>query len=276
MKILACQIDIPKLTTVAKRDSHINNIVVKIRQCLAHGTTDLVVLPELCSINYSRAAFDNLNDLAEPLDGYTYTVFREVAIEYNVVIVYGIPRISKDGYKITQVAIGTDGLIIGHFDKLHIAQFGYSMEKEYYQRGDHLFVFEHKGVKIAPIICYDIRIPELTRALVINHGVELLLHCGAYGRDESFDSWHQFIVTRAIENQIYVLSLNRAGQKFGHSILCKPWVDKQNPPITFPEHDEAMISLDIDSSVIAKTREKYTFLVDRFDSYEDLQVINGR
>jgi len=50
---------------------------------------------------------------------------------------------------------------------------------------------------------------------VSHHDVDLILHVGAYARDESFYSWHAFAVTRAVENQFFVLSLNRAGTHFG-------------------------------------------------------------
>ncbi len=275
MKILACQIDVPRLTTASERDDHVNIIAEKICRCLSQEHADLVVLPELSSIDYSRAAFDNLSELAESLDGPTYSVFRELCVEFQTAVVYGIPRLRDDGYRITQVALGADGTILGHFDKLHIAQFGYSMEKEYFQKGDHLFVFKHKGINIAPVICYDIRIPELTRTLVINHDVQLVLHCGAYGRDESFDNWHDFVKTRALENQIYLLSLNRAGKNYGHSLFCGPWSDQQNPAFEFPQHDEALIYLEIDPATITKTRENYSFLADRFKSYADLNVIKS-
>ena len=67
--------------------------------------------------------------------------------------------------------VGPDGeSCAGHYDKLHLAQYGASMEKEYFNRGNHLFhLFEVNGFRLSPIICYDIRIPELSRTLVVDH-----------------------------------------------------------------------------------------------------------
>lgn len=266
-RLLACQIAIPPITTVRDRDRHMDKTALKIRERLGKEQADIVVLPELSGIDYSRTAFDNLDALAEPLDGPSFEVLRELAREFGVTIVYGIPRRGDGDFRISQVAVGRDGQIIGFFDKLHIAQYGLSIEKEYFARGEHLFVFEHEGIKIAPIICYDIRIPELTRTLVLQHGVQLILHCGAYSRDESFYSWHDFVVSRAMENQIYVLSLNRAGRGFGNSLFCGPWVDEAAPAIAFPPFDEAMQFLEVDPVTIETIRKRYSFLTDRLSDY---------
>ena len=266
-RLLACQLAIPCVSSVGERDRHLEETARKIRERLAREPVDLVVLPELSGIDYSRAAFDNLEALAEPLDGPSFEVLRELARDFGVAIVYGIPRRGEGDYRISQVAVGADGEIIGFFDKLHVAQYGASIEKEYFARGEHLFVFEHEGIKIAPIICYDIRIPELTRTLVLRHGAQLILHCGAYSRDESFYSWHDFVVSRAMENQVYMLSLNRAGADFGNSLFCGPWVDENAPAVAFPAFEEAMLTLEVDPTRIETIRKRYSFLSDRLEDY---------
>lgn len=272
-RLLACQIAVPPVATVRERDRHLDDTAQKIRERLRREPADLVVLPELSAIDYSRAAFDSLDALAEPLDGPSFEVLRELARDFGVAIVYGIPRRGDGDYRISQVVVGADGEIIGYFDKLHIAQYGASIEKEYFARGEHLFVFEHGGLKIAPIICYDIRIPELTRTLVLQHGAQLILHCGAYSRDESFYSWHDFVVSRAMENQVYMLSLNRAGADFGNSLFCGPWVDETAPAVAFPDFEEAMLSLEVDLTRMETIRKRYSFLADRLDDYGALDKL---
>ena len=267
LKVLACQIDVPAGRTVSERDRHLDRVAAKIRTRLRERRHDLVVLPELSSIDYSRASFDNLDILAEPLEGPSLERFGPLAREFGVTIVYGIPRRGVDAYYISQVAVDESGDPIGHFDKLHLAQYGASMEKSYFSRGDHLFVFRYRGITIAPIICYDIRIPELTRTLAIDHGVQLVLHCSAHFRDESFHSWHHFSVCRAVENQIYLLSLNRAGENYGNSIFCTPWIDEHSPGLRFPQTAERFESVGVDADVIERVRRKYSLLDDRVDDY---------
>lgn len=270
LKLLACQIEIPAITTAAERDRHLEQVAERIRARLGRQRLDLVVLPELSSIDYARPAFERLDVLAEPLDGPSFQVMSRLARDCAVGVVYGIARRAGDGYRITQVAVGPDGALIGAFDKLHIAQYGASFEKEFFERGERLFLFELKGLKIAPIICYDIRIPELARTLALRHGAQLILHCGAYARDESFHSWHAFVVARAMENQVYVLSLNRAGADFGSSLFCGPWVDEATPAIGFPPAKEAMRLLEVDPTRIETVRQRYSFLADRLADYDAL------
>ena len=267
LSILACQIEVSAASTVSGRDRHLDRVAAEIRTRLRKRRHDLVVLPELSSIDYSRASFDNLDLLAEPLEGPSLERFGPLAREFGVAIVYGIPRRGVDACYISQVVVDDSGAPIGHFDKLHLAQYGASMEKDYFSRGDHLFVFRHRGITIAPIICYDIRIPELTRTLAVTHGVQLVLHCSAHARDESFHSWHHFSVCRAVENQIYFLSLNRAGERYGNSIFCPPWVDEHNPGLRFPQTAEKFETIEVDAAVIERVRKTYPFLADRAEDY---------
>ena len=260
------------MTTAAERDRHLDRVASKIRAHLQRRRHDLVVLPELSSIDYARVSFDNLDVLAEPLDGPSFQLFGGLAREFGVVIVYGLARRDADGYRISQVAVGPGEKPIGHFDKLHIAQFGDSMEKDYFTRGDRLFVFEHCGVTMAPIICYDIRMPELTRSLAVDHGVQLILHCAAHGRDETFYSLHHFSVARAIENQVYFLTLNRAGEHYGSSLFCTPWVDESHPPLRFPAAAETFKTIEVDTALIESVRKNYPLLIDRIDDYSSICV----
>lgn len=270
VNLLACQVSVPRMATAVERDAHVAAAINRIRTSLDSGPVDLVVLPELSSIDYSRASFECLDGLAEPLDGPTAEAFGALAAEIGAAVLFGIARRSGDRFHITQVALGPDGQYLTHYDKLHLANFGLSTESEFFAAGDHLATFEAAGLRFAPIICYDIRFPELARTLVADHGADVILHCGAYGRDESFPTWHAFVTTRAMENQVPVLSLSRAGSMFGGSIHCPPWVDDDHPPVLFPDHDEAFIRIEVDTAETAAARQRYGFLRDRLPSYVDL------
>ena len=269
--VLACQIAIPPMTTAAERDAHLARLVSLLREALTRSPADLVVLPELSSLAYARETFEHLDTLAEPLDGPSFDAFRPIAVDFETTVLFGTARRDADSYLISQIAIGPDGELAGHFDKLHRADFGFSTESDFFtEAGEAVFTFDCGGVRFAPIICYDIRFPELTRTLVLDHEADVILHCGAYGRDESFESWHSFVTTRAMENQVPFLSLNRAGELYGDSIFCGPWVDADHPPIRFPAHDEALVSIVIDPADTDSVRRRYGFLRDRRESYSDL------
>ncbi|MES0812991.1 carbon-nitrogen hydrolase family protein [Roseibium sp. SCPC15] len=268
LSLLACQISIPPMKTAAERDAHLEESVAKVRAKLAtEPAVDLVVLPELSSIDYSRETFSCLNDLAETLEGASFQAWRKVAQEFGVHVSYGFPRADRNGPFISVGVVGPNGTLKGYYDKLHLAQYGASMEKEYFNRGNHLFAFEVNGFRLAPIICYDIRIPELSRTLVIDQNVDVLLHCGAYYRDESFHTWHAFAVARALENQVFFLSLNRAGKTYGNSLFCLPWQDENTLPLSFAETEEDFRVITINKATLKKARSDYTFLKDRLEHY---------
>ena len=273
LTLLACQIAIPSTTTAEARDRHLADSAAKVRQHLADQPADLVVLPELSSVDYSRAAFDQMDEIAEPLDGSSFHAWRAVAIEFGVHIAYSFPRRDDTGTYISIAVVTPDGTLAGHYDKLHMCQYGASMEKDYFRAGDHIFTFKINGLTISPIVCYEIRIPELSRTLTLKHGVDLILHCGAYFRDESFKTWHDFTTTRAMENQIFLLSLNRAGETFGNSAFCWPWMDENTPPVSFAATEEDFRYIAIDKQQQRQAREDYTFLKDLLPDYDALQVM---
>ena len=272
LTILACQIDVPSTATVSERDAHLARSVEKVvRQLKATDSPiDLAVLPELSSINYSRETFENLSVLAEDLRGTSFEAWRQVARDHEVHIAYSFPRCTQEGTFISLAVVAPSGDLVGHYDKLHLAQYGASTEKEFFTRGNHLFVFEINNFRLAPIICYDIRIPELSRTLVVDHNVDVILHCGAYFRDESFHTWHPFVITRAVENQVYLLSLNRAGTTYGQSVFCPPWQDETTRPVSFDETKEDFRILSLQRGILADARHRYTFLQDRHEDYRTL------
>jgi len=272
LNLLACQVDIPCITTTHERDAHLAALAVKVRRQLDNAPADVVVLPELASIDYSRATFAALDVLAESLDGASFQTWARIAVDYQVSIVYGFARRDNAGFYIAVGVVNPQGQLLGHYDKLHLAQYGASMEKEYFTAGDHLLVFDVHGLRLAPIICYDIRIPELARTLVVQHGVDAIIHCGAYYRDPSFHTWHDFAITRALENQCYLVSVNRAGPHYGNSIFCAPWHDETALPETFAAHAEEFRRVTLCRAQLDAARQTYSFLADRLPDYAQLRV----
>lgn len=268
LSVLACQIQIPHTNSVHERDQHLETVSAKVRQSLNNQHSDLVVFPELSSIDYSRDSFEALSELAEGKYGKSYEVWSRLAKEHQTTVVYGFARKNSGRFFISVGVVAPSGELLGVYDKIHLAQFGASMEKEYFDHGCSMVTFSLNGFVIAPIICYDIRIPEMSRALAIDHDVDMILHTGAYYRDESFYSWHHFAITRAIENQIYLLSLNRAGKNFGSSIICAPWVDENCPTQVLSEHEEVFERFEVSRQSIDHARKQYSFRKDRLSHYD--------
>jgi nitrilase len=118
------------------------------------------------------------------------------------------------------------------------------------------------GFKVGMAICYDIRFPELTRRLVLEKEIVLLLHLGGWPRDAAFHTWHTFVITRAVENSIYIMSTNRAGTHNGCSIFCPPFVDDVSRPLTLGDEEGVLVGK-VDMERLEEIRSTYPFFKDR-------------
>ncbi len=270
--LIACQIDVPEILTIADRDAHVDRVATALdAELTENGSADLAVLPELSTLHYSRACFDKLPSLAEKVeDSPSLKRLGTVSKKHGIAIQVGMARLGEAGkFHISQVFIGADGLPFDIYDKLHIAQFGESMEKEYYASGDRMSVVDINGFRYATIICYDMRSPDLSRNLVLRHGADVILHPTAFYRDETFHTWAAFATTRAVENQVFFASINRAGTGFGYSKLIPPWVDET---VDVPELGigEQFARFKINRSAIDHARANYSFLADVRDDYTTL------
>jgi len=189
LTVLACQASVPPVQIPSDRDAHVRALCDRIGRYLdGTDTVDIIVLPELCTMEYSAGAFSHLDSLAEPIDGPSTQAFSQLAQESGAMVVFGMARSTRRGFAISQLVVDGAGQMVGCYDKMHLCHYGTSTEKEFFQAGERVVFFDLKGWRIAPIICYDIRIPELSRTLAVDYDVNLLLHCGVYFRDESFSS----------------------------------------------------------------------------------------
>ncbi len=272
MKILTYQPLITQVKSAAQKHAHVRNIVRFLEAaCQQEPNIDLILLPELTTIEYSSDSFANLSELTEPLLGETFTEMAVLAKKVGCAVSYGFPQIKNGNYFISQAVVGPSGECVADYSKLHLAQFGASMEQDYFSRGSKLAVFEWEGVRFGIIICYDFRFSDLIKVLVNTHQVDVILHPVAFTKDGSFASWHHFVICRALEYQVYFLSINRAGEMWGHSILCPPWIDDRIHPTILSEKEEAHV-FTIDKSEIRSAREIYPFRQDRLADYSVLGI----
>lgn len=263
IKVAGIQLDVKN--TVSKEDKEIN-IKKAITFIKTVDSSDLIVLPELFTIGYTREAFEKLPELADTKDSETISRFCELAKEKNSFIVFGFAEKAADKYYNSIAIINNKGNLVDIYRKKHIPQFGDCIEKEFFERGNKIITFDLKGVKIGVINCYDIRFPEFTRKLALEENIDLLIHASAFPKDDAFPSWHPFVITRAIENQIYILSITRAGKNFGNSIFCPPWINWEIKPIVLDD-SEKILKVSIDTDIIKKVRETYQFRKDKLEKY---------
>ncbi|WP_017471274.1 carbon-nitrogen family hydrolase [Amphibacillus jilinensis] len=218
MKIAIIQMDI------AFGDPEANRRYVKqqIEQTLAETAVDLFVLPELWTTGYDLARFDQL---AEPGGEITIAFLANLAKQYQVYFVAGsIANAKKSGYYNTLIVINRQGEWVKQYDKAHL--FRLMEEEKFLQQGDQDGLFMIDEQKAAAVICYDIRFPEWIRAHMLN-GAKVLFVVAEWPASR-IDHWRTLLVSRAIENQCYVVACNRVGADpknvfGGHSMFIGPW-----------------------------------------------------
>ena len=131
------------------------------------------------------------------------------------------------------------------------------------QAGHRESTFELDGVKVASIICYDMRFPEWVRTLMAT-GARVLFVVAEWPK-KRVPQWEILLRARAVENQAFVVAVNRVGQGVlddfsGHSLVIDPL---GNVILQAPDNQEGVFSVDIDLSEVEKVRGHIPVFADR-------------
>jgi len=164
-------------------------------------TTDLVVLPEMFTSGFTMNASDN----SQTMDGPGVIWMKKMAKEKNVDITGSIIIRDKDRFFNRLIWAKPSGIVYT-YDKKHL--FRYAGEHRVYTPGKTLTTIELKGWKLRPFICYDLRFPLWVRN--INNQYDVAVFIANWPKRRSAH-WRALLTARAIENQAYVIGVNRVG-----------------------------------------------------------------
>ena len=170
----------------------------------------VAILPEMFASGFSM---DTEKAVEEP-DGPTVEGLSKIASTHGIAIVAGLAlRYSPDEPPVnTALVFGRDGSILAHYHKCH--PFSPAGEDIRYKAGDGPVVFNLDGTPVSVFICYDLRFPELMRSVADRTLVHIFIANWPAGRRRH---WEALLPARAIENQCFVLGVNRTGTD-GNSI----------------------------------------------------------
>jgi omega-amidase len=216
----------------------------------------LIVVPEMFATGFSCDVTKTL----EPVGGETEQFLRELAARHDCSVMAGVVTQGKDGRGRNQsLVIAPDGRELARYTK--VQPFSLGGEAEVHERGSAPVLFKWAGLKIAPLICYDLRFPELAREAV-KLGAEVLVYIAAWPV-KRFQHWMTLLQARAIENQAYVVGVNRTGAdpQFsynGRSLV----VDPQGVIIADAGEREHVLRTEIDSQVVREWRAQFPALRD--------------
>jgi predicted amidohydrolase len=188
--------------------------------------SDLVAFPEYSM--YDKKAVDStFARAAEPLDGEFVDGIRSLASDLGLTIVAGVVERNENGTRPynSLVAIDPSGAMAAHYRKVHLFDsFGFR-ESDSITASDSLepVVFAVGDVTVGLMTCYDLRFPELARALA-DAGAELMLACSSWVPGAGkVDQWNVLARARAIENACYFAAVSQTPPiSIGHSVLVDP------------------------------------------------------
>ncbi|GAA2310769.1 carbon-nitrogen hydrolase family protein [Nonomuraea roseoviolacea subsp. roseoviolacea] len=199
------------------------------REALARAEgADLAVFPEATLTRYGR----RITELAEPLDGPFVTGLAEAAREHRTAVIAGVfePGGADGRVHNTAVALDADGRLTAAYRKIHLFDSFGARESELVAPGSEPVVTELAGLRVGLVTCYDLRFPELTRALV-DRGADLFAVIAAWGSGPlKEDHWVTLVRARALENTTWTVAVGQApnpaessdGFGVGRSMLVDP------------------------------------------------------
>ena len=202
--------------------------------------TDIIVLPEMFTTGFTMKS----EELAETMTGKTVTWMKTQAKKSNAVIIGSLIIKEHEKYFNRLVWMQPDGDFYT-YDKRHL--FRMANEHQNYSAGNKRLIVEYKGWKICPLVCYDLRFPVWSRnseiklqTSNIKPAYDCIIYIANWPEVRKIP-WSKLLEARAIENQCYVVGVNRVGIDgtnhvySGNSVVINP---KGEVITTIPEHKE--------------------------------------
>ena len=247
-----------KLANLMMLEEKINSIQQK---------TEVVILPEMFSTGFSMQP----EEFAETMDGPTIAWMKKIAMKKKIILTGSI-IIEEDKKYFNRLIWMLPNGTCGYYDKRHC--FAYAGEHEHYTPGNKRLIAQVKGWKINLQICYDLRFPVWARQSSDskdNNEYDVLLYVANWPERRNH-AWKTLLTARAIENQSYVIGVNRVGNDgneiyhSGDSMV----VDPLGEILYHKAHDEDIFTITLEKEKLNEVRNKLPFLKDA----DDFRIIN--
>lgn len=206
MKIALGQID------MVLEDKHSNFVTVEefVRQA-AENQSDLIIFPEMTCTGFTMKS-----DVFAEKNDETLLFMKKLSHRYHIKICFGQPVYRKGhAYNNLMIVDGEKELL--SYDKIHLI----GEENDHYEKGNSISFCCMSQMRFAALICYDLRFPEIFQYASLYSDVIIVIASWPEIRD---DHWLTLLKARAIENQCYIIGVNRIGKDqqysyLGHSVV---------------------------------------------------------
>ncbi|MFY0542909.1 carbon-nitrogen family hydrolase [Brevibacillus sp. H7] len=260
MKVALLQMDIK----IGEPDTNFEHAESLMEQAVINKP-DMIILPEMWNTGY---ALEKAGEIAD-VDGVrARKLFSSFAEKHQVMIVGGsvLYRDSATGdITNTMLVFNEEGKEILRYDKMHL--FRLMDEDQYLKAGNSFGLFSYQGTTFGTMICYDLRFPQLSRKLV-REGAKVLINTAQWPTPR-VDHWRTLLQARAIENQSYVIAVNRCGESRntpfpGSSMVIDPWGEV----LLSGDSEERVYHVEMDLNKVDEIRRKIPVFEDqRLDLY---------
>jgi predicted amidohydrolase len=251
MRIAAVQHDI----AWEDRDATLARLAPQVAAAAAGGAR-LVSLTEMFATGFSMAT----DRTAEPIDGPIVTWLRDRAAEHDVWLAGSLALTDPDEpLPVNALCLaGPDGSL-HRYDKLH--PFSYAGEHERFGAGDRFVTVDVDGLRVTLFVCYDLRFADEFWATARDTDLYLVVANWPEARRRH---WQALLDARAIENQAYVVGVNRVGQggSLGYAGDSRI-VDPLGEVLVAAAGTESLLVADVDAAVVRDVRGQLPFLPDR-------------
>lgn len=270
------------MTATTSKEQNLTGAAELVRRAAGEGA-ELVVLPELWSI---LGPPEVVLREAEPLDGPTMGFIGDLATRTGIWLLAGsIPERTGDRCFNTSCMVGPDGQMVACYRKVHL--FDNDVPGAAYREsatvsaGSEIVTAAVSApgggeVTIGMSTCYDLRFPELYRALALG-GAELVVVPSAFTATTGEAHWDLLVRARAVENQLFVIAANQSGETgagvacWGHSMVVDPW----GTVLASVQDGDGVALADLDLQLVDEVRSRLPSLRNRRPEVYGRQVEGG-
>ena len=221
--------------------------------------TEVVVLPEMFSTGFSMKP----EQLAETMDGPSVEWMKKISTQHKIILT-GSLMIKDNNHYFNRLIWMLPNGSLGYYDKRHC--FAYAGEDKHYTAGNKRLIAQVKGWKINLQICYDLRFPVWARQEQNENGsaeYDVLLYVANWPERRNH-AWKTLLTARAIENQSYVIGVNRVGNDgneiyhSGDSMV----IDPLGEILYQKQHEEDVFTITLEKEKLEQIRNKFPFWKD--------------
>ncbi|MCI8508857.1 MAG: carbon-nitrogen family hydrolase [Lachnospiraceae bacterium] len=233
----------------------------KLVEQAAKQDVELLVFPEMTFTGFTmNTALAGEEMLFSP----TLRFFKENSRKYHMSMAFGFVEDFGEEYY-NKLMIVSEGRVLYDYDKIH--PFNYGEEGRHYIGGHEVKTARLKDMEISGFVCYDLRFPEVFQA--VSGQADMILVIANWPKDRILH-WETLLRARAIENQCYIIGVNRTGKGNGLEYMESSMAfDPMGERLTKAHSKSELMVVEVDADKVRQIRKKFPFKKDRqMDLYE--------